>query len=125
MAKEYKDLVVGLDIGTAKVMAVVAEVLGNGELKLAGLGVVPNTTQIWREYKLYAFSGFLMAIFAAMNVGRLNVDAAQVTLAKASVVKNTFAKLAEVLVQPNLRSDFRISIPGYGEGRLAFFVVAA
>ena len=26
MAKEYKDLVVGLDIGTAKVMAVVAEV---------------------------------------------------------------------------------------------------
>ena len=36
MAKEYKDLVIGLDIGTAKVMAVVAEVLANGELKLAG-----------------------------------------------------------------------------------------
>ena len=27
MAKEYKDLVVGLDIGTAQVMVVVAEVL--------------------------------------------------------------------------------------------------
>ena len=39
MAKEYKDLVVGLDIGTAKVMAVVAEVLPDGELRLAGLGV--------------------------------------------------------------------------------------
>ena len=39
MAREYKDVVVGLDIGTAKVMAVVAEVLPNGELKLAGLGV--------------------------------------------------------------------------------------
>jgi cell division protein FtsA len=39
MAREYKDLVVGLDIGTAKVMAVVAEVLQGGELKLAGLGV--------------------------------------------------------------------------------------
>ncbi len=39
MAKEYKDLVVGLDIGTAKIMVVVAEVQGNGELKLAGLGV--------------------------------------------------------------------------------------
>ncbi len=38
MAKEYKDLVVGLDIGTAKVMAVVAEVVG-GELRVAGLGV--------------------------------------------------------------------------------------
>src|SRR6201991_2438124 len=42
MSKEYKDLVVGLDIGTAKVMAVVAEVLGNGELKLAGLGISPS-----------------------------------------------------------------------------------
>ena len=41
MAKEYKDLVVGLDIGTAKVMAVVAEVLPGGELRVAGLGVSP------------------------------------------------------------------------------------
>jgi cell division protein FtsA len=39
MAKEYKDLVVGLDIGTAKIMVVVAEVLAGGQLKLAGLGV--------------------------------------------------------------------------------------
>ncbi len=43
MAKEYKDLVVGLDIGTAKIMAVVAEVLGNGELRIAGLGVASST----------------------------------------------------------------------------------
>jgi cell division protein FtsA len=42
MAKEYKDLVVGLDIGTAKVMAVVAEVMPNGQLKLAGLGFAPS-----------------------------------------------------------------------------------
>ncbi|HKB54096.1 MAG TPA: cell division protein FtsA [Ramlibacter sp.] len=42
MAKEYKDLVVGLDIGTAKVMTVVAEVLPGGELKLAGLGVAAS-----------------------------------------------------------------------------------
>jgi cell division protein FtsA len=39
MAKEYKDLVVGLDIGTSKVMVVVAEVLPEGELRVAGLGV--------------------------------------------------------------------------------------
>jgi len=38
MAKDYKDIVVGLDIGTAKVMVVVAEVVG-GDLRLAGLGV--------------------------------------------------------------------------------------
>ena len=42
MAKEYKDMVVGLDIGTSKVMVVVAEVMLNGELKLAGLGVAPS-----------------------------------------------------------------------------------
>ena len=42
MAKEYKDLVVGLDIGTAKVMAVVAEVLPSGDLRLAGLGVAQS-----------------------------------------------------------------------------------
>jgi cell division protein FtsA len=42
MAKDYKDLVVGLDIGTAKVMAVVAEVMPGGELKLAGFGVSPS-----------------------------------------------------------------------------------
>ncbi len=42
MAKEYKDLVVGLDIGTAKIMAVVAEVMPTGELRLAGLGMAPT-----------------------------------------------------------------------------------
>ena len=42
MAKEYKDLVVGLDIGTSKVMAVVAEVMPGGALKLAGLGIAAS-----------------------------------------------------------------------------------
>lgn len=42
MPKEYKDIVVGLDIGTAKIMAVVAEVQPGGTLKLAGLGVAPS-----------------------------------------------------------------------------------
>eukprot|EP01036_Dinobryon_divergens_P047123 gene47123-63111_t len=42
MPKEYKDLVVGLDIGTSKVMVVVAEVMPGGELKLAGLGIAAS-----------------------------------------------------------------------------------
>lgn len=46
-----------------------------------------------------------------------------VSMAKASMVKNTFSKLSEVLVQSGGRSDFRIAIPGYGEGRIAFFLV--
>ena len=45
MAKEYKELVVGLDIGTSKVMVVVAEVLQGGELKLAGLGIAASSGQ--------------------------------------------------------------------------------
>ena len=43
MAKEYKELVVGLDIGTSKVMVVVAEVLPGAELKLAGFGIAPSS----------------------------------------------------------------------------------
>ncbi|MEN9670902.1 MAG: cell division protein FtsA [Pseudomonadota bacterium] len=42
MAKEYKDLVVGLDIGTSKIMVVVAEVLPSGLLKITGFGVSPS-----------------------------------------------------------------------------------
>jgi cell division protein FtsA len=42
MAKEYKDIVVGLDIGSAKVMVVVAEIMPAGELKLVGLGAAPS-----------------------------------------------------------------------------------
>jgi hypothetical protein len=38
--------------------------------ELRGLGVACDAEKIWREYRLYAFSGFLMAIIASMNVGR-------------------------------------------------------
>ena len=38
MSKVYKDLIVALDIGSAKVMALVGEVLPNGELQIVGLG---------------------------------------------------------------------------------------
>ncbi len=42
MAKEYKDLVIGLDIGTSKVMVAVAEITTSGELQLAGIGFAPT-----------------------------------------------------------------------------------
>jgi cell division protein FtsA len=47
MAKEFKDMVFGLDIGTNKVMVVAAEVLPDGELRVAGLGVA-NTAGLKR-----------------------------------------------------------------------------
>jgi CheY-like chemotaxis protein len=49
--------------------------------------------------------------------------ASKVTLAKASMVKSTLPKLLEVLAQTELRSDYRLSIPGYGDGRIAFFIM--
>ncbi|MEY4294994.1 MAG: cell division protein FtsA [Pseudomonadota bacterium] len=42
MAKEYKDLVIGLDIGTSKIMVAVAEITTSGELQLAGIGFAPT-----------------------------------------------------------------------------------
>ena len=38
MSKENKNLIVGLDIGTSKVVAVVAELLPDGRLELIGMG---------------------------------------------------------------------------------------
>ena len=42
MSKEYKELVVGLDIGTAKTVCVVAEVRPDGSLNVVGLGTQPS-----------------------------------------------------------------------------------
>lgn len=41
-AKKYKNLIAALDIGTAKLMLVIAEVLPDGQLQLAGMGVAPS-----------------------------------------------------------------------------------
>jgi hypothetical protein len=38
--------------------------------ELTGLGADADAEAIWRDYRLYAFSGVLMAIFASMNVER-------------------------------------------------------
>ena len=48
MAKEYKDLIVGLDIGTAKVMVVVAEVMPGGENTPYGFGALITNDEIGR-----------------------------------------------------------------------------
>jgi cell division protein FtsA len=38
MTKDAKNLIVGLDIGTSKVVAVVAEVMSDGRHEVIGLG---------------------------------------------------------------------------------------
>ena len=42
MVKESKNLVVGLDIGTSKIVAIVAEVTPEGELNVIGMGTQPS-----------------------------------------------------------------------------------
>ncbi|QID17035.1 cell division protein FtsA [Nitrogeniibacter mangrovi] len=43
MSKEYKDLVVGLDIGTSKISCLVAEVRPDGSLNVIGMGTHPSS----------------------------------------------------------------------------------
>ena len=38
MSKENKNLIVGLDIGTSKVVAIVAELAPDGRLEVIGMG---------------------------------------------------------------------------------------
>ena len=38
--------------------------------RIAGTGVEINAERYWDDYRLYSFSGFIMAIFASMNVER-------------------------------------------------------
>ena len=42
MAKDSKNLIVGLDIGTSKIVAIVAEVTPEAELNVIGLGTQPS-----------------------------------------------------------------------------------
>jgi cell division protein FtsA len=43
MSKEYKDLIVGLDVGTSKVTAMVAELRPDGRLEVVGLATQPSS----------------------------------------------------------------------------------
>ena len=40
--KELKNLLIGLDIGTSKIVALVAEVLPEGRLEVIGIGETPS-----------------------------------------------------------------------------------
>ena len=42
MVKDNKNVVVGLDIGTSKIVAIVAELTPDGELNVIGLGTQPS-----------------------------------------------------------------------------------
>ena len=91
---------------------------GPPEVRAAMESGQPDTTMLEKANE------FLRAVAPALGESAAS-GSGGITLAKASIVKNTFAKLAEVMAQTGQRSDFRIAIPGYGEGRMAFFVMVA
>lgn len=70
--KEYKDLVVGLDIGSSKVMAVVGEVAPGGELRLAGLGTAP--TQGLKRGVVVNIDATVQSIQAAVKEAEMMAD---------------------------------------------------
>ena len=46
-----------------------------------------------------------------------------IPLSRTSLVPQNFKKLEELLIKNSGRADFRISVPGYGEGRFSFLAV--
>ncbi len=54
---------------------------------------------------------------------RLEAEAEPVPLSRTSIVPQGFQKLNELLVKNGGRADFRISVPGYGDGRFSFLAV--
>ena len=46
-----------------------------------------------------------------------------IPLSRTSLVPQNFKKLEELLQKNSGRADFRISVPGYGEGRFSFLAV--
>jgi cell division protein FtsA len=77
MAKDYKDLVVGLDIGTSKVLAMVAEILPSGDnpaatLKVVGMGQA--ATAGMRRGVVVDIEATVQSIQAALKEAELMAD---------------------------------------------------
>ena len=54
---------------------------------------------------------------------RIKTETSPVPLSRTSVVPQTFQKLNELLIKNGGRADFRVSVPGYGDGRFTFMAV--
>ncbi len=76
----------------------------------------PPDPLIQQAHKFLGLCGACMADTVPEGAG-------SISMAKASIVQRNFSKLTEVLAQTQQRSDFRLAIPGYGEGRMAFFLI--
>jgi CheY-like chemotaxis protein len=91
--------------GTRQPPAVVREAMQQGQ---ASEGMVKQAGQFMLE------AGALL---------RIASEAAPITLSRTSIVPHSFQKLQELLVRNGGRADFRISVPGYGDGRFSFLAV--
>ena len=97
--------------------------IGGGALRRSPVEVRAAMLSAEPDPAIVAKAGeFLLAISRTLSTTNPNASS-PVSLFKESLVKNTFQKLTEVLSSPCRRSDYRLSIPGYGEGHIAFFTV--
>ncbi len=60
---------------------------------------------------------------SAGSLLRIASESEPVPLSRTSIVPQTFQKLNELLIKNGGRADFRISVPGYGDGRFTFLAV--
>ena len=97
--------------------------IGGGALRRSPVEVRAAMLSAEPDPAIVAKAGeFLLAISRTLSTTNPNASS-PVSLFKESLVKNTFQKLTEVLSSPCRRSDYRLSIPGYGEGHIAFYTV--
>lgn len=54
---------------------------------------------------------------------RIEAEKDPIPLSRTSIVPQSFQKLNELLIKNGGRADFRISVPGYGDGRFSFLAV--
>jgi CheY-like chemotaxis protein len=98
-------------------------IVGGGVARKTPMEVRAAMTQGEPDQLMLSNAQEFLSTMALTLVRTAGDDVVNVSLAKSSLVKSTFSKLADVVSQVNHRSDFRLSIPGYGEGRMAFFLL--
>lgn len=119
---------VGLFAGTNKPVAALC-VLDTNALCIIGGGTAKLPPHIVRaamaaaaptEAMVQNATRFMQSAGAMLDIAS---EPGAVPLSRTSLVPNNFKKLEEVLLKNSGRADFRISVPGYGDGRFSFLAV--
>jgi len=91
MSKEYKDLLVGLDIGTSKVVAVVAELRPDGAYEVIGMG--QTESKGLKKGVVVNIEATVQSIQKALEEAELMADARSARCSRASPAATSAASI--------------------------------